>query len=172
MLIIIAFCTAGAKEKPPSTRAWLPASQRDQAYLYCNRNLPTIHKIATTNFKHPKLYSVSFPIPKKTHFWTFKKIAEVVVGVFSVMKKMLVSKAYCPEIKLLAPKGTYSKITHLCNLKGSPLFCLFSVNTTRLWSMLVMREEGHCTLYFHLERNEVACNYWQNNLPHFSSTFG
>lgn len=40
-------------------------------------------------------------------------------------EKMLESEAYCTAIKLLSPKGMYSKITHLCNLKGSPLFCVF-----------------------------------------------
>lgn len=41
------------------------------------------------------------------------------------MKTMLGSEAYCSEIKLLAPKGIYSKITHLCNLKGSPTLLPF-----------------------------------------------
>jgi len=68
VLITIVFSTAGAKEKPPSTRAWLPALEQDQAYLYLNRSLPMIHRRATANFKYSKPHSVSFTIKKKKKF--------------------------------------------------------------------------------------------------------
>lgn len=47
---------------------------------------------------------------------------------------MLESETYCPEIKLPAPEGRYSRLTHLSNLEGSPLSCLFSIDTAVKYS--------------------------------------
>lgn len=68
---------------------------------------------------------------------------------------MLESEAYCPEIKLPAPKGRYSRLTHLSNLKGSPLSCLFSVDTAAKYSSEERRRPLYSIFSFKMERSST-----------------